>query len=93
MEELYGYKQKAETYKSQVDLLLNEQKLLKEQIQVYRKINGQTKKMNEMLKEQIDLLKPSEKNYKDIIFRTRSYVKKHFSMDIQKQLYQILDKK
>ncbi len=93
MEELYGYKQKAETYKSQVDLLLNEQKLLKEQIQVYRKINGQTKKMNEMLKEQIDHLKPSEKNYKDIIFRTRSYVQKHFSMDIQKQLYQILDKK
>ena len=93
MEELYGYKKKSESYKSQVDLLLNEQKLLKEQIQVYRKINGQTKKINEMLKEQIDLLKPSEKNYKDIIFRTRSYVKKHFSMDIQKEFYQILDKK
>ena len=67
MEELYGYKTKAERFQSQVDLLLNEQKLLKEQINVYKKISEESLKMKEMQKEKIEKYKFEENTYKDIL--------------------------
>jgi len=92
MEELYGYKAKSETYKSQVDLLLNEQRLLKDQIKVYRKISEESMKINEIQKEEIDKYKADDKIYKDILRRAKKYVQRHFSKETQTELLKILDK-
>ena len=92
MEELYGYKAKSETYKSQVDLLLNEQRLLKDQIKVYRKISDESKKINEMQKEKIDKYKLDDNIYKDILRRAKKYVQRHFSKETQTELLKILDR-
>jgi serine/threonine protein kinase len=93
MEELYGYKGKAETYKSQVDLLLDEQKLLKDQIKVYRKTVKESLAINDMQKEKLDKLKLEENIYKDMISKTKKYIQRHFSKEIQNELLKILDKK
>ena len=92
MEELYGYKAKSETYKSQVDLLLNEQRLLKDQIKVYRKISEESMKINEIHKEKIDKYKVDDKIYKDILRRAKKYVQRHFSKETQTELLKILEK-
>jgi len=92
MEELYGYKAKSETYKSQVDLLLNEQRLLKDQIKVYRKISEESMKINEIQKEEIDKYKADDKIYKDILRRAKKYVQRHFSKETQTELLKILEK-
>ena len=92
MEELYGYKTKAEKYQSQVELLLNEQKLLKDQINVYRKISEQTIKMKEIQKEKIDKLKLEQNMNKDILNRVRKYIQRHFSMDTQLELLKLIEK-
>lgn len=92
MEELYGYKTKAERFESQVDLLLNEQKLLKEQIKVYKKISEESLKMKEMQKEKIEKFKFEENTYKDILKRAKKYIQRHFSAETQMDLLKILDK-
>ena len=51
LEELFGYKTKAERYQSQTEMLLNEQKILKDQIKIYRKIASEATKISEMEKE------------------------------------------
>jgi flagellar biosynthesis regulator FlbT len=50
LEELFGYKTKAERYQSQTEMLLNEQKILKDQIKVYRKIASDATKISEIQK-------------------------------------------
>jgi hypothetical protein len=92
MEELYGYKTKAERFQSQVDLLLDEQKLLKEQINVYKKISQESIKMKEMQKEKIEKFKFEENTYKDILKRLKKYIQRHFSAETQMELLKILDK-
>ena len=92
MEELYGYKTKAERYQSQAELLLSEQKLLKDQINVYKKISEESIKMKEMHKEKIEKLKLEENILKDMINRAKKYVQRHFSLDIQNELLKILNK-
>ena len=92
MEELYGYKTKAERYQSQTELLLNEQKILKDQIIVYKKITEESVKLKEMHKETIDKLKLEENILKDMIKRAKNYIQRHFSLDIQNELLKILDK-
>ena len=92
MEELYGYKIKAERFQSQVDLLLNEQKLLKDQINVYKKISEESVKMKEIQKEKIDKLKIEENIHKDMINRLKKYIQRHFSMETQSELLKFLEK-
>ena len=92
MEELYGYKTKAERYQAQSDLLLKEQKLLKDQINVYKKISEESIKIKEIQKEKIDKLKLEENIYKDILNRVRKYVQRHFSKDTQSELLKILER-
>ena len=92
MEELYGYKTKAERFQSQVDLLLNEQKLLKEQINVYKKISEESLKMKEMQKEKIEKYKFEENTYKDILKKAKKYIQRHFSAETQMDLLKILEK-
>jgi hypothetical protein len=92
MEELYGYKTRAEKYQGQVELLLNEQKLLKDQINVYRKISEESVKMKEIQKEKIDKLKLEQNMNKDILNRVRKYIQRHFSMDTQQELLKLIEK-
>ena len=92
MEELYGDKTKAERFQSQVDLLLNEQKLLKEQINVYKKISEESLKMKEIQKEKIERLKCEENTYKDILKKAKKYIQRHFSAETQMEFLKILDK-
>ena len=91
IEELFGYKTKAERYQSQTEMLLNEQKILKEQINVYRKIVADSKNMVEFYKESIDKYKLKENLHKDIIKRTTKYIKKHFSIGLQNELFKLLE--
>ena len=91
MEELYGYKTKAERYQSQTEMLLNEQKILKEQVNVYRKIASESKQMAEFHKENLDKYKLNENIYKDIIKKTKKYIKKHFSVGVQNELFKLLE--
>ena len=93
MDELYGYKIKAEKFQGQVDLLLNEQKLLKDQIRIYKKISEETLKMKEMQKETIDKLKLDINILKEVIKKTKKYVQQHFSMNVQNDMLRILDGK
>ena len=91
MEELFGYKTKAERYQSQTEMLLNEQKILKDQINVYKKISSESKKMVEIHKEHIKKCENNEYILQDIIKRTKKYIKTHFSVSVQKDLFKILD--
>ena len=91
MEELYGYKTKAERYQSQTELLLNEQKILKEQVNVYRKIASESKQMAEFNKEKLDKYKLNENMYKDAIKKAKKYIKKHFSVGVQNELFKLLE--
>ena len=91
MEELYGYKTKAERYQSQTELLLNEQKILKEQVNVYRKIATESKQMAEFNKENLDKYKLNENMYKDAIKKAKKYIKKHFSVGVQNELFKLLE--
>ena len=93
MIELYGYKTKAERFQSQVDLLLNEQKLLKEQIKVYKKLYEESLKIQKMQKEKIDKYIIDENIYKEILKESRKYIQRHFSIGIQKEFLKILEKK
>jgi len=93
LEELFGYKTKAERYQSQTEMLLNEQKILKDQIKVYRKIASDATKISEIQKENIAQYKMNENVYHDIIKRTKEYIKGHFSKDLQNELFKLLDKK
>ena len=92
MEELFGYKAKAERLQSQVDLLLNEQKLLKDQINVYKKISEESIKMKEIQKEKVDKLKLEENIHKDMLNRLKKYIQRHFSMETQSELLKFLEK-
>ena len=92
MEELYGYKTKAEKFQSQVDLLLNEQKLLKEQIKVYKKLYEESLKIQKMQKEKIDKYIIDENIYKEILKESRKYIQRHFSVEKQEELLKILEK-
>ena len=92
MEELFGYKAKAERFQSQVDLLLNEQKLLKDQINVYKKISEESIKMKEIQKEKVDKLKLEENIHKDMLNRLKKYIQRHFSMETQSELLKFLEK-
>ena len=92
MEELYGYKTKAEKFQGQAELLLNEQKLLKDQIEVYKRISNESIKMKEIQKEKIEQLKLEINIFKDILRRTKKYVQRHFSMDIQTEILKLLDR-
>ena len=92
MEELYGYKTKAERFQGQVELLLNEQKLLKDQINVYRKISEESIKMKEIQKEKINKLKLEQNMNKDILNRVKKYIQRHFSMDTQAELLKLIEK-
>jgi DNA repair exonuclease SbcCD ATPase subunit len=92
MEELFGYKTKAERFQSQVDLLLDEQKLLKEQINIYKKISQESLKMKDMQKEKIEKFKFEINTYKDILKRAKKYIQRHFSAETQMELLKILDK-
>ena len=89
MEELYGYKTKAERYQSQTEMLLNEQKILKEQIIVYRKIVTESKKMTEFVKESKDQYKKENDVFKDIIQKTKKYIQTHFSIGVQNELFKL----
>ena len=91
MEELFGYKTKAERYQSQTEMLLNEQKILKDQINVYKKISSESKKMVEIHIEHIKKCENNEYILQDIIKRTKKYIKTHFSVSVQKDLFKILD--
>ena len=91
MEELYGYKTKAERYQSQTEMLLNEQKILKEQIIVYRKIVTESKKMTEFVKESKDQYKKENDVFKDIIQKTKKYIQTHFSIGVQNELFKLLE--
>jgi serine/threonine protein kinase len=91
MEELYGYKTKAERYQSQTEMLLNEQKILKEQIIVYRKIVTESKKMTEFVKESKDQYKKENDVFKDIIQKTKKYIQTHFSIVVQNELFKLLE--
>ena len=91
MEELYGYKTKAERYQSQTEMLLNEQKILKEQIIVYRKILTESKKMTEFVKESKDQYKKENDVFKDIIQKTKKYIQTHFSIGVQNELFKLLE--
>ena len=92
MEELYGYKTKAERFQSQVDLLLDEQKLLKEQIKIYKKISQESLKIKDMQKEKIEKFKLELNTYKDILKRAKYYIQRHFSAETQMELLKRLDK-
>ena len=81
-----------EKYQGQVELLLNEQKLLKDQINVYRKISEESVKMKEIQKEKIDKLKLEQNMNKDILNRVRKYIQRHFSMDTQQELLKSIGK-
>ena len=91
MEELYGYKTKAEKLQGQVELLLNEQKLLKEQIKVYKKISDESLKMKVLQKETIDKLRLDINIMKEVIKKTKKYVQQHFSMNVLTNILRILD--
>jgi hypothetical protein len=91
MEELYGYKTKAERYQSQTEMLLNEQKILKEQIIIYRKIVTESKKMTEFVKESKDQYKKENDVFKDIIQKTKKYIQTHFSIGVQNELFKLLE--
>ena len=93
LEELFGYKTKAERYQSQTEMLLNEQKILKDQIKIYRKIASEATKISEMEKESAIKYKTNENVYLDIIKRTKEYIKGHFSKGIQNELFKLLDEK
>ena len=91
MEELYGYKTKAERYQSQTEMLLNEQKVLKEQVNIYRKIASESKKMAEFHKENLDKYRLNENMYKDALKKAKKYIKKHFSVSVQDELFKLLE--
>ena len=84
---------KAERYQSQTEMLLNEQKILKDQIKIYRKIASEATKISEMEKESAIKYKTNENVYLDIIKRTKEYIKGHFSKGIQNELFKLLDEK
>ena len=92
LEQLYGYKAKAERYQSQTEMLLNEQKILKDQIKIYRKIASESSKMNEIQKENIQKYKINEDVYQDILKRIKRYIKSHFSVGVQNELFKLLEK-
>jgi len=91
MEELYGYKTKAERYQSQTEMLLNEQKVLKEQVNIYRKIASESKKMAEFHKENLDKYRLNENMIKDALKKAKKYIKKHFSVAVQDELFKLLE--
>ena len=92
LEQLYGYQAKAERYQSQTEMLLNEQKILKDQIKIYRKIASESSKMNEIQKENIQKYKTNEDVYQDILKRIKRYIKSHFSVGVQNELFKLLEK-
>ena len=92
MEELYGYKTKAERYQSQTELLLNEQKILKDQIKVYKKMYYEISKMKEFQDETLEKYKLNDNIYKEILKRAKKYIQKHFSISTQNELLKILEK-
>ena len=89
---MFGYKTKAEKYQSQAELLLNEQKILKEQIKVYKQISEESIKMKNLQKEQDDQLKLEINIFKEIVKRTKKYVQRHFSLDTQTEILKLLDR-
>ena len=91
MEELYGYKTKAERYQSQTEMLLNEQKVLKEQVNIYRKMASESKKMAEFHKENLDKYRLNENMIKDALKKAKKYIKKHFSVAVQDELFKLLE--
>ena len=91
IEELFGYKAKAERYQSQTEMLLNEQKILQDQIKVYRKIVSETSKIKEIQNESIKKYKLNEDLHNDIIKKTKKYIKSHFSVGVQKELFKLLE--
>ena len=91
IEELFGYKTKAERYQSQTELLLNEQKILKEQINIYKKMNYEISKMKEFQDETLEKYKLNDNLYKDAIKRAKKYIQKHFSKSTQNELLKILE--
>ena len=91
IEELFGYKAKAERYQSQTEMLLNEQKILQDQIKVYRKIVSETSKIKEIQNESIKKYKLNEDLNNDIIKKTKKYIKSHFSVGVQKELFKLLE--
>ena len=91
MEELYGYKTKAERYQSQTEMLLNEQNVLKEQVNIYRKMASESKKMAEFHKENLDKYRLNENMYKDALKKAKKYIKKHFSVSVQDELFKLLE--
>ena len=93
MEELYGYKTKSEKLRGQVDLLLNEQKLLIDQIRVYKKISDESLKMKDIQNDTIDKLKLDINIIKEVIRKTKKYVQQHFSIGVQTDILRILDSK
>lgn len=92
MEELFGYKTKAERYQSQTEMLLNEQKILKDQIKVYRTMVSQISKIKEIQTESIKQYKQNENIFNDIIKKTKKYIESHFSVGVQKELFKLLEK-
>ena len=92
IEELYGYKIKVEAYISKVDLLLNEQKLLKDQIKVYKQIADESMKLQTMQKEKLEEFKLEENKTKENIKKTKKYIQKHFSLEMQNELFKLLGK-
>ena len=72
-------------------MLINKQKILKEQISVYKKISTESKKMVDIYKENIEKYKNEEHIFKDIIKRAKKYIKSHFSVSVQKEFFQILE--
>ena len=92
MEELFGYKTKAERYQSQTEMLLNEQKILKDQIKVYRTMISQISKIKEIQTESIKQYKQNENIFNDIIKKTKKYIESHFSVGVQKELFKLLEK-
>ena len=91
MEELYGYKTKAERYQSQTEMLLNEQNVLKEQVNIYRKMASESKKMAEFHKENLDKYRLNENMIKDALKKAKKYIKKHFSVAVQDELFKLLE--
>ena len=71
---------------------MNEQKLLKDQIKVYKQIADESMKLQTMQKEKLEQFKFEENKTKENIKKTKKYIQKHFSLEMQNELFKLLGK-
>ena len=93
MAELFGYRTRAENFESLNCLLKNEQKILKDQVRVYKNLYEDRMKIYKFQKEKLEELKLENNIYKERLKKVKKYVQRHFSVQIQTQIVKLLEEK